>query len=77
MDHGKEIRIVPPNPELADNVNRIGKRLLRTKKINCYSNDIAAMCRILTTNRSFLSTWPCPTNDTMVSNSSDVKAVGC
>jgi len=58
MDHGKEIQIVPPNPELADKINRIGKRLLRMKKINRYSNDAAAICHISTTNRAFLSTWP-------------------
>ena len=50
MDHGKEIQIVPPNPEFADKINRIGKHLLRTKKINRYSNDAAAMCPISTTN---------------------------
>ena len=74
MDHGKEIQIVPPNPELADKINSIGTHLLRTKKIN-HSNDAAAMCCISTTNRSFLSTWYRPTNNTMVSNASDVKAV--
>ena len=52
MDHSKEIRIVPPNPELADELNGIGKRLLRTKKINRYLNDAAAMCRIPMTNRA-------------------------
>jgi hypothetical protein len=75
MDHGNEIQIVPPNPELADEINRIGRRPLRTKKINRYSNDADAMCSISTTNGSFLSTWPRPTNDTMVSNASVVKAV--
>ena len=32
MDYSKEIRFVPPNPELADELNGIGKCLLRTKK---------------------------------------------
>ena len=49
MDHGKAIRIVPPNPELADEINTIGKRLLRTKKINRYLDDAADMCHISTT----------------------------
>ena len=75
MDHGKEIRIVPPNPELADKINKIGQRLLRTKKINRYSNDAAAMCRIPMNNRAFVLTWARPTNDTIVSNARDVKAV--
>ncbi len=64
MDHGKAIRIVHLNPEVAGEINRIGKRLLRTK-----------MCRISTTNRASLGTWSRPTNDTIVCNASDVKAV--
>ena len=74
IDHGKEIQIAPPNPELTDKINKIGQHLLKTKKINRYSNDAAAMYCIPTTNRAFLSTWARPTNNTVVSNASDVKA---
>ena len=75
IDHGQEIRIVPPNLQLADKINKIGKGLLQTKKINRYSNDPVAMCRITTTDRAFVSTWARPTNNTIVSNAHNVKAV--
>ena len=75
IDHSKEVRIVHPNPLLADKINLIAKSLLRMMKNNRYSNDDDATFRFATTDRAFRSTRPRPTNNTVVSKAGDVKAV--
>jgi hypothetical protein len=73
IDHGKESELVPPNSQLADDINRIAKGLLRSKKINQYLNNAGATVCIVTSNRAWRSTWFCPTNNHAVNKATDVK----
>ncbi len=73
INHCKDSKLLPPNPQLAEEINRIAKGLLRSMKINWYSNNASANFCIATSNRAWRSIWSCPTNNHAVSKASDVK----
>ena len=75
IDNSKRLHVVPANTTFADQQVDIAKLLMTQRKINTAQDDVGSPFRIDTLDVAFVSSWPRPSNEYMVSNVSEMKVV--
>jgi hypothetical protein len=72
---GHSFKTIPANPELANKLVVIAKKLLETNTIKVVLDDAGYSHRLITSDSALFSSWPRADNDHVVTSSDEVRPV--